>query len=319
MTARLLILTCHPHLHAPRRMAEAAAAQGLLVEFVTPATAIAVAARLATERRSEHGAPGSALLLARPGTFSLLPVLRSWRRLVVAGATPLQSRRALWTACDQWRTLVAAERAGIAVPTTLLIRRPDAIERALASVGGSTWYLKGRRGSQGSHVERAADPSTALRIGQRYWGIGQSFLVQADRREHGPIERHLVCAGRVIASARADACPGEHRSNAHRGGRFTPLLGALATAAPLACAAVAAVGLPFAAVDAIGGPRPELLEVNASPGLDAIERATGRDLAAELMASLLQSRLMRQQGRSSPPLAHRAALRGHANAATADS
>jgi len=35
------------------------------------------------------------------------------------------------------------------------------------------------------------------------------------------------------------------------------------------------VGLPFAAVDAIGGRAPELLEVNASPGLEALEAATG--------------------------------------------
>jgi ribosomal protein S6--L-glutamate ligase len=279
----LLLLTAHPELHAPRRLTEAAASRELEVAFVRPEAADLVARELA----ARHSRSDRPLLLARPGTFSFRPVLAAWRRLVEAGAIPLQSRRALRIACDQWLTLATAARAGVPFPPTRLVRRPAELDDALAAVGGPPWYLKGRRGSQGTHVERTTEHAAALRIGLRYWGSGQSVLVQADRSTRGPIERHLVAGGRLLLSVRAEPRPGEHRSNAHRGGRFVPLSAEQATAARLARCAVAAVGLPFAAVDAIGGPRPELLEVNASPGLEAIERATGRDLAGELLDALL--------------------------------
>ena len=217
-------------------------------------------------------------------------MLRAWRRLVAGGAIALQSRHALRIACDQWRTLQVAAAAGIAVPPTRLVRHPRDLEAALRAVGGGAWYLQGRRGSQGTHVERATAIAAAVAIGHRFWGSGQSFLVQADRSACGPVERHLVAGSTVLASALALPRHGEHRSNAHRGGRFEPLVPGAGRAAQLAALAVSAVRLPFAAVDAIGGDRPELLEVNASPGLEAIERATGRDLAGALLDRLFEPR-----------------------------
>jgi ribosomal protein S6--L-glutamate ligase len=275
---RLLIVTSHPHLHAPRRLAKAAAARRIAVEFVVPPDPRAPASALPPAR--------GALLLARPGPFSLVRVLRTWRALVLRGARPLQSRHALLVACDQWRTLAAAARAGLAHPPTRLIRRPDAIAAAFDELGGGSGWVKGRRGSQGSHVTRVASRAEALRLGHLYWGAGQSFLLQADRAAAGPVERHFVIGERVVAAARALPAAGEFRSNAHRGGRFIAIEPRDSAAAALAVAALAAVGLPFGAVDAIGGPRPELLEVNASPGFEALEAATGRDLAGLLLDAL---------------------------------
>jgi len=277
---RLLIVTSHPRLHAPRRLAEAAAARRIAVEFVAPLDPRAPDRALPPAR--------GALLLARPGPFALVRVLRTWRELVRRGAQPLQSRRALLVACDQWRTLRAAARAGLAHPPTRLIRRPGEIAAAFAELGDACGWIKGRRGSQGSHVARVASRDEALRVGHLYWGAGQSFLLQADRAAAGPVERHFVIGDRVVAAARALPAAGEFRSNAHRGGRFVAIEPRAAAAAELAVAALAAVGLPFGAVDAIGATRPELLEVNASPGFEALEAATGRDLAGLLLDALCQ-------------------------------
>ena len=270
-----LLLTNDPELPTPLRLAAAARALGVVVTPLRPRDAPSTTPR------------AGARLLARPGTFSRPAVLRAWRSLVRAGAHPLQTRRALSIAGDQWLTLAAARRAGIACPATRLIRRPRELPLALNELPGESWFIKGRRGSQGTHVVRVTERDAALHVGHLFWGSGQSFLLQADRSRCGPIERHLVVGGRVIASAQAIPAPGEYRSNAHRGGRFEPRPLSATSAGPLAAAAVGAVGLPFAAVDAIGGPSPELLEVNASPGLEALEAATGRDLAGEVMAQLL--------------------------------
>ncbi len=282
----ILILSSDPELPTPRRLAESARALGATVTLLLPTAAL-----------PRHDRLIGAKLIARPGTFSRTAVLRAWRSLVQSGATPLQSRRALAIAGDQWLTLAAARSVGIKVPPTLLIRRAHELPAALDALGRAPWFLKGRRGSQGTHVIRVADRTEALHVGHLFWASGQSFLVQADRSALGPVERHLVAAGRVLASARAFPAAGEYRSNAHRGGRFEPQPTHATTAAQLAVAAVAAVGLPFGAVDAIGGREPELLEVNGSPGLEALELATGRDLASELLVALLPTLAVR---RSSP-------------------
>jgi hypothetical protein len=46
------------------------------------------------------------------------------------------------------------------------------------------------------------------------------------------------------------------------------------------------MALPFAAIDTIGTLAPVVLDVNASPGLEALEAATDRDLATPIVASL---------------------------------
>lgn len=283
--AVLLLLTAHPELHAPRRLAEAAARLGLAFEFVTPDPWRADAG---AEGRAARGARAtrSALLVARPGPFTLVDVLRTHRRLTRAGLRAAQSRGALLDACDQERTLRRLARAGLPLPATRLVRRPDEIAAALAAVPGPPWFVKGRRGSQGSQVLLAATRDEAARLVHLLWGTGAAPLVQQDLRATGRVERHLVVGGEVLASAVAIPAAGEFRTNAHRGGRFEPIDPRSSRAAALALRATAAIALPFAAVDTIGSLAPVVLDVNASPGLEALEAATGRDLATPIVAAL---------------------------------
>jgi ribosomal protein S6--L-glutamate ligase len=95
-----------------------------------------------------------------------------------------------------------------------------------------------------------------------------------------------VVGGRVVAAMRRIACPGEFRANLHRGGRVEGL--ALdATMEATAVRAAQILGLEVAGVDmleAADGPR--VIEVNASPGLEGIEEASGVDVAGEVIAHL---------------------------------
>jgi len=68
----------------------------------------------------------------------------------------------------------------------------------------------------------------------------------------------------------------------------------------LAVKAAAALGLGIAGVDLLRSRRgPLLLEVNASPGLEGIEAATGVDVAG-LIVELLQSRVRHLAGVAPP-------------------
>jgi ribosomal protein S6--L-glutamate ligase len=85
-----------------------------------------------------------------------------------------------------------------------------------------------------------------------------------------------------------DSSPGDFRANLHRGG--TAMAATLSTEERrIAVRAAGALGLGIAGVDLLRSNRgPLLLEVNASPGLEGIEAATGVDVAGAIM-DLLQA------------------------------
>jgi len=92
----------------------------------------------------------------------------------------------------------------------------------------------------------------------------------------------------VVAAMQRVATPGEFRANLHRGG--TAVAAKLTQAERrIAVDAAAALGLGIAGVDLLRSKRgPLLLEVNASPGLEGIEAATGVNVADHIIRHLEQ-------------------------------
>ena len=97
--------------------------------------------------------------------------------------------------------------------------------------------------------------------------------------------------GKVVASMIRKAAPGEFRSNLHRGGsaekvKLSP------EERSIAVRSAKALGLRVAGVDILRSNHgPLVMEVNASPGLEGIEKATGKDVAGkvvELVEELVQ-------------------------------
>ena len=82
---------------------------------------------------------------------------------------------------------------------------------------------------------------------------------------------------------RRQAPKGDFRSNLHRGGTATGVKASTAEK-DTAVRAARVLGLGVAGVDLIRSHRgPLVLEVNASPGLEGIEEATGVDVASEII------------------------------------
>jgi ribosomal protein S6--L-glutamate ligase len=101
--------------------------------------------------------------------------------------------------------------------------------------------------------------------------------------------RCFVVGNKVVAAMQRDASPGEFRANLHRGGTAVK-----ATLSPqekkIAVRAAHALGLGIAGVDLLRSDRgPLLLEVNASPGLEGIEAASGVDVSGHIIKHLEQS------------------------------
>ena len=98
--------------------------------------------------------------------------------------------------------------------------------------------------------------------------------------------RCFVIGDKVVASMMRQAKEGEFRSNIHRGGsasliRITP------EERSTAVRAAKTMGLNVCGVDILRSNHgPVVMEVNSSPGLEGIEKATKKDIAGEIISFL---------------------------------
>ena len=114
--------------------------------------------------------------------------------------------------------------------------------------------------------------------------VKANILVQEFIKESsGSDLRCLVVGGKVIAAMERTAPPGEFRSNLHRGGS-AQLVKLSPAERRTAIKAATAMGLNVCGVDILRSDRgPLVMEVNSSPGLQGIEKATGRDVAGMII------------------------------------
>lgn len=107
----------------------------------------------------------------------------------------------------------------------------------------------------------------------------QEYIAEAG----GADIRCFVIGDKVIAAMKRQALPGEFRSNLHRGGsasivKLTP------EERSTALRAAKTMGLNVAGVDILRSKHgPLVMEVNSSPGLEGIEKATGIDVAEKII------------------------------------
>jgi ribosomal protein S6--L-glutamate ligase len=185
---------------------------------------------------------------------------------------------------DKFRSLQLLEQHGVAIPRTAVVRCAEQIRPALRAVGGLPVVLKLRPGTQGIGVMLAETGEALEAILHTLWSVGQDLLVQELVAEsRGCDLRALVVGGRVIAAMQRTAPPGDFRANIHRGGvgRVVQLP---ADHERVAVEAAQIMGLGVAGVDLLESRAgAKVLEVNASPGFEGLEKATGRDLAAEII------------------------------------
>lgn len=186
---------------------------------------------------------------------------------------------------DKLRALQLLAKFGIDIPRTVLARDREFVDEALRQVGGLPAIVKLIQGTQGVGVMLANTREEIQTILDTFWQLGQEILVQEFISESkGRDVRALVVGDRVVAAMRRRAKTGEFRSNLHRGGSGE----AVALSPKYAEAAVMAsrvIGLEVAGVDMLEASEgPKIMEVNSSPGLQGVERATKLDVAGAIMA-----------------------------------
>lgn len=182
------------------------------------------------------------------------------------------------------RTLQILSRKHIPIPETLFSINPDDIEEQIELLGGPPVIIKLQEGTQGLGVILAETKKSAKSIIDTFYKMDTSILIQKYVEEsNGEDIRIFVVGNKVIASMKRTSAVGEFRSNVHRGG-FTEAIEPTAKEQYIALNATKHLGLGVAGVDIIRSKKgPLLIEVNASPGLQGIEAATGVNIAKEII------------------------------------
>ncbi len=185
---------------------------------------------------------------------------------------------------DKLRATQILSRHNIAMPATAFVRNRADVRPAIERVGGAPVVIKLLEGTQGIGVILAPEVKVAEAIIETLHSANQNVLIQRFVSEsRGRDIRALVVGDRVVAAMRRTAIGDEFRSNVHRGGTVEPV--ELSSDYEIAAVRSAQImGLRVAGVDMLEGPDgPLVMEVNSSPGLEGIERATQLDVAGAIV------------------------------------
>ena len=206
------------------------------------------------------------------------------RQFEMAGVQTSNSSLGISQSRNKLRCHQLLSRKGVDMPITGFAHNIRDIDSLLESVGGTPAILKLLEGSQGKGVVLAETRKSAESIIAAFRKLDANFLVQEYIEEaQGSDIRALVVGKSVIGAIMRTAAEGEFRANLHQGGKAV-VIKLTKEEKELALQATRAVGLKIAGVDLIRSSRgPLVLEVNSSPGLEGVEKATGKDIAGRII------------------------------------
>jgi len=282
---KLAILSREPKSYSTQRLVEAAAARGheaividhlqcnLLLEKGRPGIIY-------------HGEPleGFDAIIPRIGasvTFYGTAVVRQFEMMKVRTAVDSQ---AIVRSRDKLRSMQILSRAGVGMPKTAFTNYSADVPAMVSQVGGAPVIIKLLEGTQGLGVVLAESEKAAQSVIEAFHNLKARIIVQEFIAESkGADLRAFVVDGEVVGAMKRQGKEGEFRSNLHRGGVGTLVKLSRAEKAA-ALLATKALGLGVAGVDMLQSKRgPLVLEVNSSPGLEGIEKATGQDIAGRII------------------------------------
>jgi len=284
MTTRLAVLSRGPRLYSTRRLVEEARLRDLDVTVLDPMQfSLFIAEQeigvLHQGQKFDYDA-----VIPRIGhsiTKHGVSVLRHLEQLDVWTANTsqgiLQSR-------DKLHSSQILARNRVPTPRASYVRDMKDIERAIEAVGGLPAVVKVTQGTQGHGVFLRHTIHETRNLVQGLLVTGKAVLIQEYIAEsHGKDIRALVVGGKVVATMRRKARGREFRSNYHLNG-IIEKVEISEEYAEVACRAARVLGLNVAGVDLLeGNDGPLVLEVNSSPGLEGIEKASGVNVAGAII------------------------------------
>ncbi len=279
------ILSRNPKLYSTQRLVEAAKKRKHEVEVIDPLKCDIVIEK----RKPNIYYKGKYLehvdaVIPRIGasvTFYGTAVVRQFEMM---NAFTTTGSEALLRSRDKLRSLQLLSKAKIGLPKTVFTNYSRDVEGVINQVGGTQLVIKLLEGTQGLGVVLAETKNAARSVIEAFNGLQARVIVQEFIKEaKGADIRAFVVDGHVVGAMKRQGKEGEFRSNLHRGGS-AEIIELSDEEEVAAVRAAKAMGLGVAGVDLLQSSRgPLILEVNSSPGLEGIEKATNKDIAKSII------------------------------------
>jgi len=188
---------------------------------------------------------------------------------------------------DKLLTHIALQKHNVPQPMTYIASTSPAAKKIIKKMPYPI-VLKLPTGTHGKGVMLADSYESASSMIDALAVLKQPFLLQEYIETESTDTRAFVVGDEVVASMKRIAVKGEKRANIHAGGRGeATVLSAKATKTALLAAR--ALGAEICGVDMLESVRgPKVIEVNISPGLQGITKATGVAVADKIAAYLLE-------------------------------
>jgi len=283
---KILMMARNAALYSHQRLVKAALARGHTIDVIDT---LQVYINISTNH-SQIKYKGDILghydaVIPRIGASITMYGLAVLRQLEMMGVWALNDSIAIGRSRDKLRTMQLLAHKGIGLPVTSFSHSTKYTDDMIEMVKGAPVIIKLLEGTQGLGVVLGETHTSARSVIEAFRKVSVNILVQEYLKEAQAMDlRCLVIGDKVVASMKRQGPPGDFRSNLHRGGTAS-----YEEATPEECAVAVksarAVGLNICGVDILRTHRgPVVMEVNSSPGLEGIEKATGMDVASQIIA-----------------------------------
>ncbi|OEK06637.1 30S ribosomal protein S6--L-glutamate ligase [Roseivirga misakiensis] len=282
---KVAVLSRNPELYSTKRLIEAIEARGhtgviidhlkcdLVIESEGPA--------IYYNREKINDIDAVIPRIGASVTFYGTAVVRQFEMMGVFSTSYSQ---AIVRSRDKLRSLQILSGAGLPMPKTAFTNYSKEEKSLIDHVGGPPVIIKLLEGTQGLGVVLAETRKAAQSVIEAFHGLKARIIVQEFIKEAKASDlRIFVVDGKVVGAMKRTGVEGEFRSNLHRGGS-AELVKLSRKEKSAAIKAANSLGLAVAGVDMLQSSRgPLILEVNSSPGLEGIEKATNIDIADEII------------------------------------
>lgn len=283
---KIAILATNPELYSHKRLRAAGEDAGHEIQIVNPLYCYMNVAASCPQIHYRGGQPLPHFdaVIPRIGASNTFYGTAVLRHLETMGIYTLNESIAIARSRDKFRALQLLARKGIPMPLTSFAQSPDNTADLIRMVGGAPLVIKLLEGTQGKGVVLADSHQSAVSIINAFKEMHANILVQEFIQEScGTDIRCLVIGDKVVAAIKRQAKEGEFRANVHQGGRALKVK-LSPQERTIAVAAAKTMGLKVAGVDLLRSNHgPLVLEINSSPGLEGIEKATQINIAGKII------------------------------------
>lgn len=287
----LKVLSRNSQLYSTRRLVEAGIKRGHSVEVIDPLMCdLIIEKERPTVYYRGRSLETTDAIIPRIGASITYYGTAVVRQFEMMGCFTTTGSQAIVVSRDKLRSLQMLSKAELGMPKTVFANHSRDVSEVIDHVGGAPLIIKLLQGTQGLGVVLAETKNAAESVIEAFNGLEARVIIQEYIKESkGADIRALVVDGKIVGAMKRQGKEGEFRSNLHRGGT-AHIIRLSKEEEETAIKAVEAMGLGVAGVDMLQSARgPLVLEVNSSPGLEGIERATRTDIANTIIEYIERS------------------------------